>query len=213
MPLQALLSNVHGAWYERDGDAALDARLVEQARQSRLGQRLLARALPDDFMEGLLAPRPGGGAYGTTLPRWPRARALALVRDLGVLALAPVIRAEVRREPVRWLRSTLGNSYLLALDRTVWDGRVDRATQAHLFAEWERLLSDPAFLTDPGVLGAALDRQGRSELQAWASHRNRPLADWVRLLHDEGPLHPAHLPEKAVLRVASHHENRDEDAA
>ena len=46
-----------------------------------------------------------------------------LSRDLGALAFAPAIRAEVRREPVRQLKRALGNSYLLALDKQVWDGR------------------------------------------------------------------------------------------
>ncbi|WP_187471056.1 hypothetical protein [Luteimonas viscosa] len=211
MPLQALLADVHPAWYADEAGQALDPQLVERARTSALGQRLLVRALPPAFLDGLLAPRPGDRTHMATPRRWPPARLRALVRDLGVLAYAPLIRAEVRREPVRWLRATLGNSYLLALDRTVWDGRLDQATRARLSAEWETLLAAPGFLTDPSLLGDLLDRQGRGELHAWASRRHRMLADWARLLHDNGPLCAAHLPEKAVLVVASHHENHDGD--
>lgn len=211
MPLQALLGDVHPAWYAGDGEQGFDLQLAAQARRSALGQRLLVRTLPAIATEALLAPRPGGGAHDATLRRWPRARVFALVRDLGVLSFAPMIRAEVRREPVRWLRKVLGNSYLLALDRTVWDGQVDRATRARLSAEWEALVEQPAFLSDATLLGALLDRQGRSELRAWASRRDRPLADWTLLIHGDEPLRPAHLPDKATLLVVSHHESRDGD--
>ncbi|WP_158636537.1 hypothetical protein [Luteimonas marina] len=213
MPLQALLADVHPAWYAAGGEAGFDPQLVARARSSALGQRLLLRALPPSVMDGLLAPRPGGSPHLSTQRRWPRERVLALVRDLGVLACAPVIRAEVRREPVRWLRKVLGNSYLLALDRTVWDGRVDRAVQARLSSEWEALVADPRFLSDPALLGALLDRRGDAELRAWAARRNRPLADWTLLMRGIEADCATHLPEKAVLRVASHHENHDEDAA
>jgi hypothetical protein len=211
MPLQALLADVDAAWYADEAGQALDPHLVERARTSALGQRLLVRALPPEFLDGLLAPRPGDRTHMATPRRWPRARVRALVRDLGVLAYAPLIRAEVRREPVRWLRTTLGNSYLLALDKAIWDGRLDQATRARLSSRWEALLAEPGFLTDPALLGDLLDRQGRAELHAWASRRHRMLADWVRLLHDDSPLCAAHLPEKAVLVVASHHENHDGD--
>lgn len=208
MALQALLGELHPDWH---AGSAPDPQLAAHARGSALGRRLLLRALPPDVMDGLFAPAPGGGPHSTIRQRWPRARLQALVRDLGVLALAPMIRAEVRREPVRWLRRTLGNSYLLALDPAVWDGRVERDVHARLSTQWEALLAAPGFLSDAALLGDLLDRQGRGELRAWALRRNRPLADWTRLLHaDESPA-PAHLPEKALLLVVSHHEGRDGD--
>ncbi|MDH5834465.1 hypothetical protein [Luteimonas kalidii] len=211
MSLHALLADVHPAWYADRSGHVFDEALIARARDSALGRRLLVRAMPQDLLDGLLAPRPGEPGWVATPRRWPRARVRALVRDLGVLAYAPLIRAEVRREPVRWLRATLGNSYLLALDRTVWDGRVDAATRARLSADWETLLANPAFLSDPAPLSDLLDRQGLAELQAWAARRNRALADWSRLLHPPAAPRPAHVPEKAVLVVASHHEDRDAD--
>jgi hypothetical protein len=131
-----------------------------------------------------------------------------LVRDLGVLAHAPVIRAEVRREPVRRLRRLLGNSYLLALDPTVWDAAVERDVQARLSANWERLLQE----TDDARLLALFDGQGRSELRGWAAQRDPALGEWVALLHESETAGPAHLPEKPVLLLCTHHESRPEKA-
>lgn len=211
MALHALLGELHPDWHAGNADAALDPQLAARARDSALGRRLLLRTLPAGFMDGLFAPTPGGGTCASMRQRWPRSRVQALVRDLGVLAHAPVIRAEVRREPVRQLRRTLGNSYLLALDPAVWDARVDRDVHARLSSHWEALLAETDFLSDAAPLGELLERQGRGELFAWASRRNRPLADWMRLLHAQEAPAPAHLPEKALLLVVSHHEGRDGD--
>ena len=211
MALLALLDELHPDWHAGDAQAGLDAPLAARAATSRLGRRLLLRSLPADCMDGLFAPAPQGGTSAAIVRRWPRPRLQALVRDLGVLSHAPLIRAEVRREPVRWLRRSLGNSYLLALDRSVWDGHVAHDIHARLSAHWEALLADPRFLSDPELLGEVLDRQGRGELLAWAQRRNRPLADWTRLLHAREEPAPAHLPEKALLVVVSHHEGRDGD--
>ncbi|MGJ4729959.1 hypothetical protein [Luteimonas sp. SDU101] len=211
MSLQALLGELHPDWHAGDTQGGLDPQLCAQARASSLGRRLLLRALPATHMDGLFAPAPGAKASTAILRRWPRSRLQALVRDLGVLAHAPLIRAEVRREPVRWLRRSLGNSYLLALDRSIWDGRVEPGVHARLSSRWEALLADPRFLSDPALLGEVLDRQGRGELLAWAQCRDRPLADWTRLLHAREDAAPAHLPEKALLVVVSHHEGRDGD--
>ena len=211
MSLQTLLADVHPAWYADRFDPASAGALVERARTSALGRRMLLRALPPALGDGLFAPRPGEPVYRATRARWPASRVAALVRDLGVLAYAPVIRAEVRREPVRWLRATLGNSYLLALDRSVWDGRIGADTHERLVADWNALLAEPAFLQDPSLLGGMLDRQGHAELLAWATRRNRALADWALLLRAPAPSRPVHLPEKAALVVVSHHEDRDGD--
>jgi len=209
MSLRALLSDVDPAWYAREGGQRFDPQLLAAARASPLGQRLLVRALPAAATSVLLAPRPGASAYATLAKRLPRGRLAALVRDLGILAFAPMIRAEVRREPVRRLRGLLGTGYLLALDATVWDGRMARDAHARLQQEWQALIDDPAFLVDPVPLGALFDRQGRSELRAWATGRSPALAEWTRLVHGDEAPRAAHLPEKAVLRVVTHHENSD----
>lgn len=212
MTLQALLSEVDPGWFARNGEP-LDARLLASARRSRLGLRLLARTLLEaGAAEALLAPRPGAPTP-TAILRWPRAKLGRLMRDLGVLAYAPLIRSEVRREPVRRIKKALGGSYLLALDPTIWDARVDRHVHDRLRREWDALfaglLERPE---DDTALFGMLERQGRSELRRWAAQRDRPLGEWVALLHPpEEPL-PAHLPEKPVLLLATHHETRREAA-
>lgn len=206
MTLQALLSEVDPAWYAADAAAAApDARLLARAQTSALGQRLLARWLAADAASALLAPSPGK-EHAAIVALWSRAQIAALVRDAGVLAYAPAIRAEVRRDPVRRLKRALGNSYLLALDQTVWDGRIDATLLARLSTEFgQALAADPKH---DDRLYAMFDAQGRGELRAWALKRNPALADWIALLHPRETPRAAHLPEKPMLRVYTHHETR-----
>ena len=200
MTVQALLAEVDPSWY-----GELDPDLLTPARDSRLGRRLLARWLAAGPAATLLAPSPGEGAIATAA-RWPRASVAALVRDLGALAYAPAIRAEVRREPVRRLKQALGNSYLLALDNTVWNGRVDPAVGKRLAAGLDSAL---AANDDDAALFALLDRQGRAEFDEWARAGEPALGEWARLQQpQDAPLDPAHLPEKPILRVYAHHQAR-----
>lgn len=203
MPLQALLQEVDPAWFGTR-DAAPDPALLARARDSRLGRRLLAGMLAAGPAPQLLAPSPAG--LSAVPARWTRARLAALHRDLGTLAFAPAIRAEIGREPVRRLKAALGTGYLLALDRTVWDGKVAAEVQAHLVASLAAALAtggDPA-----PALDVALQRQGRAELQAWAGHREPALAEWARLLDPPCALPAAHLPDKPALIVYTHHQTR-----
>lgn len=206
MSLQALLADVDRDWLASpQGEALADAGLLARAQGSVLGRRLLARQLAAGAGAALLAPSPGRDA-GNVARRWPRATLSALTRDLGVLAYAPAIRAEIRREPVRRMKSALGNSYLLALDQGVWDGRV----APEVLQVLQSRLSDALLpVTVPGdTLFAMFDLQGRAELGAWARQRDPALADWVALLHPRQALVQAHLPEKPVLRLVTHHERR-----
>ena len=203
MELQRLLADIHPDWY-----ADIEPALLPRAHASRIGQRLLARWLAADVAPHLFAPSPQGVARAAT--RWPRAQLAALARNLGALAFAPAIRAEVRREPVRRLRHVLGNSYLLALDQSVWDGRVGANVAKRLTAELDAALDG-----DPGsdeTLLATLDRQGRDEVRA-ASERNEPaLGEWLTLLHPRETAGAAHLPEKPVTMLFMHHASRAEAA-
>ncbi|UNK42310.1 hypothetical protein MNO14_15450 [Luteimonas sp. S4-F44] len=202
MSLRALLAEVHPAWHEA-GDGGLDPALLRRACDSALGRRLLASSLAAGPASHLLAPSPDGP--GALITRWSRARLDALHRDLGVLAYAPAIRAEIGREPVRRLKAALGSSYLLALDRSVWDAKVEPETQARLAESLRHALSATDGAT---TLLRTFSHQGRAELQAWASHRDPALAQWARLLEAPETLPPAHLPEKPVLVVQTHHQNR-----
>lgn len=204
MALQALLSEVDPGWYSA-GDEAPPRELLERARASTLGRRMLARWLAADAAPALFAPRHADdAAAGTMVTRWTRTRLVAMVRDAGILAHAPAIRAEVGRDAVRRLRALLGNSYLLALDRGVWDGQVDARAQGQLSTALRQALA----AGDDAALLWLFERQGRSELRHWATRRDPLLADWIALLHPREALVATHLPEKPLLRVVTHHESR-----
>ncbi|RPD85444.1 hypothetical protein [Luteimonas sp. 100069] len=202
MSLEALLAGVDPRWHDATGDA-LDAGLLERARGSRLGRRLLVGALQAGPAAHLLAPSPDG--FAGLIERWSPVRLAALHRDLGVLAYAPAIRAEVSRDAVKRLKTQLAGSYLLALDRSIWDARVDPALQASLCAALTDAL---ASASPPHGLFDLLELQGRAELQAWAAQREPALADWARLIHPPTELPTAHLPEKPLLVVHAHHYSR-----
>lgn len=205
--MRALLGDVDPGWFDAAGPS-LDPGLAARARDSALGRRMLAAWLAAGPAPALFAPDPARDP-GTVRARWRRGRVEALCRDLGILAHAPPIRAEVRRDPVRRLKAALGNSYLLALDRTVWDGRLAPEAQQQVAADFRLALEAAMDEDDPAPLYTLFDRQGRAELQAWAGHRDPALADWSRLLHPPaGEPGAAHLPEKPVLRVYTHHESR-----
>ena len=208
MSLRALLAEVDPGWLE-DAGGPLDPSLATQARDSALGRRMLAAWLASGPAGSLLAPDPSRDPNAVR-SRWQRSRLGALCRDLGILAHAPAIRAEVRREPVRRLKAALGSSYLLALDQSVWDGKLppDRLQEAN---NGFRVALEAALAgNEVEPLYVAFDQQGRAELEAWARRRDPALADWCRLLHPPGAVdgHRARLPEKPVLRVYTHHETR-----
>lgn len=220
MSLQAVLAEIHPDWYcssnagishARAPDACvqgadmIDADLLPQARGSVLGRRLLSRWLMANSGSALLAPRPGGAMAATVL-RWPRARLDLLIRDLGALAFAPAIRGEVLREPVRRLKRALGNGYLLALDKQVWNGRVEASIAVQLQADLGTAVGATA---DDSAIHALLDRRGRSELQSWAAQHDPALAEWSALQHPREAAFAALLPEKQVLFLHDHHLARD----
>lgn len=199
MSLEALLAEVDPRWHDVGGSAA-EVALLQSARSSPLGRRLLARALAAGPAAHLLAPSPNG--FLGVVTRWSRTRLGALHRDLGVLAYAPAIRAEVGRDAVKQLKAQLSGSYLLALDRSIWDARVEPDLQAGLCRALAGAMPSAQRLSE------LLELQGRAELQAWAVQREPALADWARLLHAPAALPPAHLPEKPLLVVHAHHHNR-----
>lgn len=217
MQLQALLGEVDAHWWRdphSDGTAAdtLDADLRARACESALGRRLLARWLAAGPAAALLAPAPGDG-FAAVAGRWPRARLALLIRDLGALAFAPAIRAEIRRTPVRRLKDALGNSYLLALDRTVWDGHVAPPVTKRLKDALNAVLVDAVAddgddNSDDAALLQAFDRQGRNELRAWALRNDVALGEWMTLLHPFEDAGAAHIPDAPALKLCLHHAAR-----
>ena len=185
-----------------------DAALLMRARGSRMGERMLARWLAAGPAAALLAPTPQR-EIGTVAVRWPQQRLQPLLRDLGALSMAPAIRAEVGREPVRRLKQALGNGYLLALDRTIWDGRVAPDIAAALAAELRAAL---AAGSDHVALHALFDRRGRSELRAWAREHDRALGEWTALQHPREDALPALLSDRQVRLLHEHHLARERSA-
>lgn len=194
--LRTLLAEIDPHWL-----AGIDPALLTAGRESRLGRQVMLRCLEQAPASALFAPAPEP-AVDRIAAAWPRERLDAFLRNLGVLAFAPAIRAEIGREPVRRLKETLGKRYLLALDRQVWDGQVPPTLLARLQARLAEALAGP----DPAaVLPAMFARQGRAELRHWAATHEPPLADWVLLLYSGDPGARAHLPAGAVARLHAHH--------
>lgn len=207
MSLQTVLAEVAPGWYAGDDGDAPDPALIRRARGSALGERILARWLLAEHAQALLAPQPQR-EIGAAAVRWPRGRLGPFLRDLGVLSMAPAIRAEVGRDAVRRLKQLLGNSYLLALDRTVWDGRVPADVLMQLGADLAVALKTDA--TDGvdasgATLYALLERRGRAELRAWAAEHDAALGEWTTLLHPREDDAPAVLPAKQVQLLHEHH--------
>lgn len=208
MSLRALLREVDPSWFAGTADpaaAGVAAEVLIRAQDSALGRRMLARWLLHDGASHLLAPSADGAVAGVA-QRWPRPRLAGLLRDLGTLAFAPVIRAEVRREPVRRLKQALGKNYLLPLDAGIWDGRVDKMVFARLAHALEQALAVQG--DDAAALFAVLDAQGLAELVAWGQQRDPALAQWAAVLHRRVDVEHAHLPEKPVWKLLDHHQTR-----
>ncbi|MEO6170886.1 MAG: hypothetical protein ABIO84_08125 [Lysobacter sp.] len=196
-PLRAVLADTDGSWL-----ADFDAALLAPARDSVLGRRLLARTLGAGGAATLLAPAPKP-VLTRVLTQWPREKLQSLALNLGVLAFAPVIRAEVARETVRRLKHALDKRYLLALDRQVWDGEVPRELQQRLHRAMHTAMEEAE---GAAALLALLGRQGRAELRRWANPRDPALIEWLALLHprtDDTPV--PHLPPAAVQRLYAIH--------
>ena len=196
-----ILAEAHDGWLAAGLGLELPAAipLLRHARTSAIGRRLLLRSLP---APSLLAPQPQGG-FGACALQWPRMRMRPRVRRLGILAFAPAIRSEISRDRVHRLRSTLGTEYALAMDRGVWSGDVDPAVSRRLREELDRVLSAPQTFASATEAQEPLpfDRQGLSELAAWASTREPALAEWARLLYPPGPCPTPHLPTGVVSYV------------
>lgn len=194
--LRTLLTELDPQWLD-----GIDPELLPAARESRLGRLVLLRCLSRAPVSALLAPAPEP-ALDRVAVAWPRDRLDALERNLGILAFAPAIRAEIGREPVRRLKDALGKKYLLALDRQMWDGQVPPALLVRMQARLAEAVGGPE---PTAVLLAMFSRQGRAELRQWAGIHEPALADWVLLLHPSDPTTRAHLPAGAVARLYAHH--------
>ena len=204
MSLQAALNEIEPSWYATGNGDEIAGELIARARGSRLGRRMLAHWLAAGPAPALFSPHPAH-PLGAIATRWPRELLTALTRDIGVLAYSPAIRAEVGRHAVKRLKQMLGNSYLLALDRTVWDGKVDAATMQRLGNGLSHALAaDPE---SPEPVYALFERQGRAELRAWAARNDAVLSEWAVLVHprEADDAAPTLLPAAQVQMLCEHH--------
>lgn len=197
MSLQPLLAEVDAAWF-RD----VDPRLAQKAKRSPLGQRMLSVWLMHDHAPTLFTPTPARN-FGGIAEKWSRSRLAWLVRDLGILAYAPAVRGEVRRDPVRRLRNLLGNSYMLALDRSIWDGKVAPALEHRLSSTLGVVVASTANRDDD--IWELLELQGLQELRHWAVRHEPELAEWAKLMAPPLPEGVAHLPPEPVRMLHDHH--------
>jgi hypothetical protein len=164
------LDGAHPAWFR-----PLDAVLLERARASRAGRRLLARGLaggaaPQLF--GSLAASLPVALAGQRWLLWPTPVLEELALDLGALAFAPAIRRRVERADVLRLRRVLGaRRYADALKPVA--GR-DEAGDAMRDVLGAALAADD-------LLEAMLRRRGWIEWIAFASARHPVLVERLRL--------------------------------
>lgn len=209
--LQTVLAEIEPAWLTAEPAQPIPFDLLARARSSALGERILARWLLAGHGAALLAPNPQR-EVGLEAVQWPRPRLAPLIRDTGILALAPAIRAEVGRDAVRQLKSALGSGYLLALDRTIWDGRPVNPPAAIKLAERMMLAlrrSTASFVP----LHALLDHQGRCELRHWGMQHNPAFGQWVALAHAPEQELPTMLPPAQVELLYRHHADKGRQQA
>lgn len=127
---RAALDGAHAAWFD-----GLQPSLVEEARRSAAGRRLLARSLAVSAAPVLFGSVPAVLPQVLRNGRWmllPGATLETLALDIGAFAFAPAIRTRVDRNDVLRLRRVLGaRRYTEALARhTAATDRADAADGA-----------------------------------------------------------------------------------
>lgn len=177
-----LLDGLHAGYL-----GELPEALLEPARTSALGRRLLARAA-SRRVPGLFAPdqeRWCTWDASESWLHWPPSRLQSFTRSLGVLSLAPALRVIVERHAVLFVRDVLGQ---------------DAWRQAQLALAWpenppEAIRQMGAALLhrcgrDAGALMAAIDQRGRIEFIGHAERRAPELATRLALAYAQPPARP-----------------------
>jgi hypothetical protein len=172
--------------------------VVDRARRSKLGRRLLARRLATSgapILFGTLprtTPQPIAVSAWTT---WPAERIRDIALDLGALALAPALRSVVGRDDVLRIRGVLGEErYALALASAALAPPGDERPHTLLARS---LGSDEAF-------DAAVRQRGFGELIAFAHAVHPACAERVLLCEAPGRIAEARVPWLDGARVATH---------
>jgi hypothetical protein len=172
--------------------------LVDRARASRLGRRMLARRLASHGAPVLFGTLPRSTPQSIAVSMWalwPSQRLRAIAWDLGAIALGPALRAVVRREAVLRVRSVLGEErYALALAS---------APNVATAADREHRVLSKSLASDE-TLGAAVRRLGFGEFLAFARALHPACAERVLVGEAPGSVPETKLAWLDASRVATH---------
>lgn len=162
------LTDVHASWFDD-----VPAELIERARYSVPGRRWMAAQLAARHaLFGMPAPDLGEDE-GLASNAWllqPLADRLDFLQELAATALAPLLRAQVARDRVGWMRTVLGDAaYRRALSKAETRSAVPVSDMMADFA------SETAFRD-------ALQRQAGHELRAFVADMHTLVQGRIRLL-------------------------------
>lgn len=203
-----LRAALDGAHHERF--ANLPPVLIERARRSRTGRRLLLRYLMPqtpqlfsgavDFDADLLDRHPWAV--------WSGEHLRGAAADLGALALSPALRACVDRACVLRLRRAISAArFAFALSFDAWPAQVPEAIEKQARQALAKVIENPA------AIAQLVARRGRIELTAYAERFLPAMAERVRLAFParrrNGFQGKAWLPARAVARYLAAHERAD----
>ncbi|HEY0233344.1 MAG TPA: hypothetical protein VGC55_19000 [Dokdonella sp.] len=172
-----LKSTVDGAHASRFSDAT--PALVEHARSSALGRRMLALRLESEAPALFNLPSAANDPawiehHPAALFSGERLRGAAL--DLGALAFSPALRARVERSEVLRLREAVGAARLsFALSTDPWRGGLPDAVRHCALAGLARVLHDAEAIAE------LVRQRGRIELFTFASARHPLFGERVAL--------------------------------
>jgi hypothetical protein len=165
----------------------LPAALLEPARTSVLGRRMLARPALRR-VPALFAPdheRWQSWDASESWLRWPQSRLQSFTRTLGVLSLGPALRVIVERQAVLFVRNVLGqDAWRQAQLALAWKGNPPEAIRQMGSALLHRCGRDAE------ALMTAIDERGRIEFVGHAERRHPELAMRLALAYAEPPSRP-----------------------
>jgi hypothetical protein len=179
---RALLDGLHAGHFGELPDA-----LLESARTSELGRRVLAR-MALRRVPGLFAPnheRWHAWSASETWMHWPPSRLQSFTRTLGVLSLGPALRVIVERQAVLFVRDVLGlDAWRQAQQALAWKGNPPEAIRQMGAALLHRCGRDA------DALMSAIDERGRIEFVGHAERRDPELATRLSLAFAQSPSRP-----------------------
>jgi hypothetical protein len=187
------LDDAHPAWF-----GEMDAELVDQARRSTWGRRLLARSLARHAAPVLFGSLPAVVPQALSSNRWmllPGDQLGALALDLGAFAYAAAVRTRVERMDVLRLRRVLGRQRYAQTLASVEAGTVSTL-------KMESAL-DTALASD-GQLADVLYQRGLSEWIGFVAPMHPAAIERLRLCAAPGEVAAASDPWLAASRIATH---------